>query len=114
MYRLLIDESVEHEVYQRLENYGHEVEYVDFVGSLGPGSTDSQVAAYAQETDRLIVTYDDDFWTEPDATDHAGVLAFEDATISAKGVADILHAASEHVPQDEIRGVRKLGREWLS
>lgn len=113
MYRLLIDESMEREVYERLDNYGHDVEYVDLVAELGTGTTDETIAAYARDTNRLVIAYDDDFRTDFSPDDHDGVFAFEDATIAAAEVADIVHAASEHVPQADIRGVRKLGREWL-
>lgn len=36
-YRLILDENVEHEVFHRLDNYGHDVEHVDFVTELGKG-----------------------------------------------------------------------------
>jgi predicted nuclease with TOPRIM domain len=36
-YRLILDENVEHEVLHRLENYGHDVEHVDFVLEVGEG-----------------------------------------------------------------------------
>lgn len=65
------------------------------------------------ETDRLIVTYDSDFYEMFTAADHAGVLYFEDEEMAAREVADIVHTASKHHPQDEISGVQRLGREWL-
>jgi hypothetical protein len=39
-YRLLLDENIEHEVLHRLENYGHDVQHIDFVLSLGKGIED--------------------------------------------------------------------------
>jgi hypothetical protein len=36
-YRLILDENVERDVFHRLENYGHDVEHVDFVPELGKG-----------------------------------------------------------------------------
>ncbi len=41
VYRLVLDETVEHEVYHRLDNYGHDVEHVDFVAELGKGTDDN-------------------------------------------------------------------------
>ena len=40
VYRLILDENVEHEVFHRLDNYGHDVEHVDFVPELGKGTAD--------------------------------------------------------------------------
>ncbi|WP_318570649.1 DUF5615 family PIN-like protein [Salinigranum marinum] len=60
-YRLILDENVEREVFHRLENYGHDVEHVDFVPELGKGTADHPIAQYSLDTDRVIVTYDDDF-----------------------------------------------------
>lgn len=42
-YRLVLDENVEHEVLHRLENYGHDVQHVDFVpnSAKGPAITRS-------------------------------------------------------------------------
>lgn len=65
-YRLLLDENIEHEVFHRLENYGHEAEHVDFVPTLGKGAADTSIGEYSNEEDRAIVTYDDDFVTEVD------------------------------------------------
>jgi hypothetical protein len=46
-YRLLLDENIEHELFHRLENYGHDVEHVDFVPELGKGTDDHPVVAYS-------------------------------------------------------------------
>ena len=56
VYRLVLDENVEHEVYHRLENHGHDVEHVGFVSNLGKGVTDRSIAKYSRETDQIIVT----------------------------------------------------------
>jgi predicted nuclease of predicted toxin-antitoxin system len=63
-YRLVLDENVEHDVYHRLTNYGHDVTHVDFVSTLGKGVDDRSIADYSRETNRVIVTYDDDFALE--------------------------------------------------
>ena len=73
VYRLILDENVEHDVLHRLDNYGHDVEHVDFVPSLGKGTKDHPIAQYSLETDRLIVTYDDDFVLEIDEDDYRAV-----------------------------------------
>ena len=109
-YRLVLDENVEHEVLHRLD---HDVEHVDFVPSLGKGTGDHPLARYSLETDRVIVTYDDDFVLEVDEDGYRAVLYFNDATLSVKQVADIVHAVSQHYPQDELRGLEYVGAEWL-
>lgn len=51
VYRLILDENVEHEVLHRLENYGHDVEHVDFVPSLGKGTDDHSHSILSTPTD---------------------------------------------------------------
>lgn len=46
-YRLILDENVEHEVFHRLENYGHDVEHVDFVTEFEEGTADHPIARYS-------------------------------------------------------------------
>ncbi|SDJ55134.1 hypothetical protein SAMN05216226_10516 [Halovenus aranensis] len=113
VYRLILDENVEHEVFHRLENYGHDVEHVDFVPELGKGTDDYPIAQYSLDTDRVIVTYDDDFVLEVDEADYRAVLYLHDARLPVKEVADIVHAVSQHYPQEEIQGLEYIGDEWL-
>lgn len=68
-YRLLLDENVEYEVFHRLENYGHDVVHVDFVADLGKGTDDLSIAQFSRDTDRIIVTDDDDFVLSVDEED---------------------------------------------
>lgn len=113
VYRLVLDENVEHEVLHRLENYGHDVEHVDFVPELGKGTSDHPIARYSRDNDRVIVTYDDDFVLEVDEGTFRAVLFLDDATLSVEQVADIVHAVSQHYPQAELRGLEYVGTEWL-
>lgn len=113
VYRLLLDENVEYEVYHRLENYDHDVEHVDFVSELGKGIDDHPIARYSQDTGRIIVTYDDDFVLDVEEKEYYGALYISDATISVKQVADIIHTVSQHYPQSEIDGIEYIGDEWL-
>lgn len=112
-YRLLLDENVENRVQHRLRNLGHDVEHVDFVPELGKGSTDADIAAYSLETDRAIVTYDDDFVREIADEQYRAALVVEDETLSATELTDIVHEMSEVYPYEEVTGLQKLGREWL-
>jgi predicted nuclease of predicted toxin-antitoxin system len=113
VYRLLLDENVEHEVFHRLENYGHDVEHVDFVPKLGKGTADHPIAQYSLNTDRVIVTYDDDFVLDVDEGTYRAVLYFDNATLSVEQVADIIHAVSQQYPQAELVGLEYVGEEWL-
>ena len=112
-YRFVLDENVEHDVYHRLENYGHDVEHVDFVPGLGKGINDDPIAQYSLENDRVIVTYDDDFALEIDEDEYCAVLYVGDAALSVKQVADIVHAVSQLYPQEELDGLEYVGDEWL-
>ncbi len=112
-YRLLLDENIESEVLYRLEHYGHDVVHLDFAPGLGKGTADTSIAEYSKKDDRLIVTYDDDFVRELDADAFRAVLYFDDVSLSPAEIADIVHRLSEHYPQDELRGVESVGREWL-
>jgi predicted nuclease of predicted toxin-antitoxin system len=73
-YRLILDENAEHEVFHRLANYGHDVEHVGFVPDLGKGIADRPIARYSLDTDRVIVTYDDDFVPDMDEGTFRAVL----------------------------------------
>jgi len=112
-YRLVLDENVEHEVLHRLENYGHDVEHVDFVPELGKGTDDHPIAQYSLDTDRLIVTYDDDFVLEIDEAEYRGTFYLDDATLSVEKVADVIQTVSRHYPQSEVHGLEYIGDEWL-
>jgi len=113
VYRLILDENVEHEVCHRLENYGHNVEHIDFVPKLGKGTADHPIAQYSLDTNRVIVTYDDDFVLVVDDGLYRAVLYFDDAVLSAKQVAEIIHTVSQNYPQKELQGLEYVGEEWL-
>lgn len=112
-YRLLLDENVEHEVLGRLERAGHDVEHVDLSPGLGKGATDEALARYSTETDRTIVTYDDDFVRGVPADRYRAVLFFEDQSLSAEEVAHIIHTMSLVYSHEDVMGLQKTGREWL-
>jgi predicted nuclease of predicted toxin-antitoxin system len=68
--RLLLDENLEHEVYHRLVNFGHDVIHVEVSDGLAKGLSDPDIAAVSLDESRVIVTYDDDFRTDFDTTDY--------------------------------------------
>ena len=113
MYRLLLDENIEREAFDRLNDAGDDVEHVDFVSKLDKGASDTDLARYSIETDRTIVTYDDDFIEDVPPSQYRAVLFFEDETISAREITEIIHAMSQVYPHYEVEGLQKTGREWL-
>jgi predicted nuclease of predicted toxin-antitoxin system len=111
--RFLLDENIEHEVYHRLGNYGHDLLHVEISDGLNKGDTDERLAAVSRSEDWIIVTYDDDFRDDFDEDDYRGVLYFTDQTLSAKTVADVLHEISTYYEQDELCGFLTVGNSWL-
>ncbi|PSQ04888.1 hypothetical protein BRC95_07600 [Halobacteriales archaeon QS_5_68_33] len=111
-YRLLLDENLEHEVLDRLDGR-HDVEHVDLAPELGKGSNDEALARYSVETDRAIVTYDDDFIGDVPPDQYRAVLFFEADTLPAADVAAIIDAMSDVYPYEQVEGLQKVGREWL-
>lgn len=113
VYRLLLDENVEQEIGFRLENYGHDVEHVDYIPTLGKGTDDEQIAAYSREHDRLILTYDDDFVLEFDDEAYRAVFYVPDLSMPPADVADIVHEMSNYYPQSQVHGLERVSAEWL-
>jgi predicted nuclease of predicted toxin-antitoxin system len=111
-YRILADENVERATTDYLRKLGHDVERIDDVEELGLGAGDGSIAAYGRETDRLILTQDDDFVTRLDIGDTAGVLLQTDQTLSAREVGDIVHELSEYVDQSDVT-LEYVSRNWL-
>lgn len=107
-YRLLLDENVERAVAHKLRNYGHDVEHVDELQKLGKGTTDTVLASYTRQDQRLLVTYDDDFVTEFSPQELYAVLFVSNDNVSPAAVSDAVHRMSEQYPQSAFDGV-----EWL-
>lgn len=111
-YRLLADENIESSTVEYLRTLDHDVVTVADTPSLGLGSRDSEIAAYARDTNRLILTQDDDFISEPPAQAATGVLVQKDQTLSARQAGDIVHEISRHVEQADVT-VEYVSRNWL-
>jgi hypothetical protein len=110
---ILLDENVEHEVYHRLQKYGHDVKHIDFHDTLHKGDKDRTLASYSLENEVLIVTYDDDFETGHDESDYWGVLFFSDNEWSANRVADTIHEILDYFDESTLQRMNLVGREWL-
>ena len=111
--RFLLDENLEHEVFHRLRNDGHDVRHVDLSEELSKGDADGDLAAFSRESQFVIVTYDDDFRDDfPDDEYHA-VLYVPDQTLSAETIAGVLDEISTYYDGDDLRGFLTIGRSWL-
>jgi len=95
-YRILADENVEPKTVDYLETLGHDVVRVQDVDALGPGSSDRAIAVHSRRHDRLILSHDDDFVSDVDPTETAGVLALRDQRLSAREVGDVIDRMASH------------------
>lgn len=67
---------------------------------------------YGCETNRLVLTQDDDFLTQMDVEDTTGILFQMDQTLSAREVGDIVHELSEYLDQADVT-LEYVSRNWL-
>jgi len=111
-YRVLADENVERATVNYLRKLGHNVERLNDVVELGLGVGDGLIARYAREHDRLILTQDDDFFTERDVDDTAGVLFQRDQTLSTREVGNAVHEMSQYLDQSNVT-LEYVSRNWL-
>ena len=110
---ILADENVDHRVVHTLRYLGHVVDHVDFVSTLGKGSTDDDIAAHSLEHDHLILTSDDDFLRAFESSEYAGLLFIENDRLPPGEVAEIVHNISKHVSQSDIDDVFFVSSSWL-
>lgn len=111
-YQLLADENIERATVNYLRKLDHDVERVGNGADLEFGASDAAIAEYARQSDRLILTQDDDFFTQLDVNRTAGVLFQRDQTLSAREVGDVVHELSQYLEQDEIT-LEYVSRTWL-
>jgi predicted nuclease of predicted toxin-antitoxin system len=111
-YRILADENVERATINYLRKLGHDVEWIGDVEELGLGADDGAIAVYGRETNHLVLTQDDDFFTQIDIEDTAGVLFQKDQTLSAREVGDVVHELSKYIDQSDVM-LEYVSRNWL-
>jgi predicted nuclease of predicted toxin-antitoxin system len=111
-YRILADENVEQATINYLQKLDHDVEWIGDVEELGLGADDESIAVYGRETTRLILTQDDDFFTQMNVEETAGILFQKDQTLSAREVGDIVHELSEYIDQSDVT-LEYVSRNWL-
>jgi len=111
-YRILADENVERATVNYLRKLGHDVERLDDITEVGLGADDESIVRYAREHDRLILTQDDDFFTEFSVEDTSGILFQQDQTLSTRQVGDIVDGMSKYLDQSDIT-LEYVSRNWL-
>ena len=67
---------------------------------------------YARKHNRLILTQDDDFFTELAVETTAGVLFQTDETLSSREVGDVVHELSQHLNQSAVT-LEYVSSNWL-
>lgn len=98
----MLDEMTEAGLADYCSKLGHDVERVVEVENLGRGTSDDAIAEYAEEHDRLVVTYDDDFLLNSGTLSRVGVLYQPDDRTPPFETANIINAIDRYVSQAEI------------
>ncbi|MDZ7746678.1 MAG: DUF5615 family PIN-like protein [Halobacteriales archaeon] len=111
-YRILADQNVERATVNYLRKLGHDVERLDEGSELGLGIEDELIAQYAREHNRLVLTQDDDFFTELAVERTAGILFQKDQTLSAREVGNIVHEMSRYLEQSDVT-LEYVSENWL-
>ncbi|GAB3685878.1 hypothetical protein GCM10028857_17070 [Salinarchaeum chitinilyticum] len=112
-YRILADENIDRQVVDGLRAEGHDVEHVDDHESLQKGVRDETIAAHAIETDRVLLTNDDDFLREFAPDDRLPLLFLESDHLPSSTVVAIVDTISVTVPQSRIDRALYVSRNWL-
>ena len=111
-YRILADENVEQATINYLRKLGHDVEWIGGVAELDLGTDERSIAAHGRETNRLVLTRDDDFFTQIDIEDTAGILFQKGQMLSAREIGEVVHELSEHIDQSDVT-LEYVSRNWL-
>jgi len=115
-YRLLFDEMTEASLARDCTQLGHDTERVVAVPSLGAGSDDGEIVAYAETQNRLLVTYDQDFLQSCDATTRIGILYKPDDRTPPRVTATVIDAIANEIEQTALvrrRDPAYLTTEWV-
>lgn len=111
-YRILADENVDRRVVPRLAADGHDVVHIDESDQLEKGTDDRSIAAYSLESDRLVLTGDDDFLREFETAAYAGLLFLEDDSLTYREIGEAVTAIASMIPQEDVETVY-VTRSWL-
>lgn len=105
-YRILVDENLDPQTALFLQRRGHDALHVQ--RDVGKGATDSDIAAYAREHGRVVLTNDRDF-LDPERSRGLTVLMVPDNEVTATEIVETVDELATHVPDPA-----ELGRvTWL-
>ena len=109
----LLDENIAAPLADKLDKAGHDVERVVDVSELGEGVDDATICLYATQTDRLIVTSDNDFVQMP-VDSHGGVFYVPDQSLPPHELYHIIQCVIEVFPNREaMETVTYITLDWL-
>lgn len=110
---LLFDEDTEAKFARLCDKDGHDVERAVDVSELGRGAKDIEVRRYANSTDRIVVTHDDDYVSET-RSDGDRTFYAPNQRLSAFELYRILSAVCDAVSSAaELPPVVYLTEDWL-
>ncbi|WP_290816077.1 DUF5615 family PIN-like protein [Halovivax sp.] len=93
--KLCCDENVKASIVTLLEQEGYDLERVQDVDL---GTDDPSVVDHCRETDRVLLTNDDDFFA---FDDHPGIFFLDEQTTPARDVVTAVQRIAQHVDRDE-------------
>lgn len=111
-YSILADENIEQATVNYLTKLDHDILRVQSIPELGPSASDGEIVAYANEAGRLILSQDDDFFTDIDPEETAGVLAQRDQLLSAREVGAIIDEMASYITQEDVV-LEYVSQTWL-
>ena len=111
--RFLLDEDTERDLAHKLRHAGHDVERVVEVDELGTGAPDDEVRSYSRQTNRIVVTHDDDH-VAVGSNEHRGVFYCPNQRLSSYALFQIIQQiANQYQSPDEITPVVYLTEAWI-
>lgn len=111
--RLLADENVDRSIVSALTSEGLDVEHVDDHPVLSKGVTDGEIADYALDSNRVLLTGDDDFLREFAVDERPPVLFMTSEGLGPRTVAEIVLAITRSVERERFEDVLYVTRDWL-
>lgn len=111
-YRILCDENIELATVNYLRKLDHDVQRVPEVSTLNEGDPDARLADYSRETDRLVLTQDQDFLDEVAPEETAGILFQTDQHLSGRRAGTIVDEIATYIPQEQVT-LEYVTEQWL-
>lgn len=107
----LADEHVKRVYVTELRSNGYDVAVVD--GDYAAGTPDADLLAESHSTNRILLSNDSDFAVLDAEYDHAGIILYDDQTMSVTDFIQGINTIERHVPTDEIQNEIFWLDEWM-